>query len=103
MQQYGSLRTRGASRDPGPHGTLVPCQLRAHAAHTTQHLYSITSSAPADSPNGTSRPSVLAVFMLITNSNLLACITGSSAGFSPLSTRPAYTPTRRYTSAGSMP
>jgi hypothetical protein len=50
--------------------------------------YSITSSAPADSPNGTSKPSILAVFRLITNSNLVACITGSSAGLSPLSTRP---------------
>jgi hypothetical protein len=43
---------------------------------------------PADSSDGTSRASAFAVFMLITISNLLACITGSSAGVAPLSTRP---------------
>src|SRR5262249_4529796 len=51
-------------------------------------LHSITSSAPADMPIGTSRPSAFAVFKLITKSNLVVCITGSSAGFSPLRTRP---------------
>ena len=35
-------------------------------------LYSITSLARADSPGGTSRPSALAVFRLITNSNPVA-------------------------------
>src|SRR5262249_55849261 len=51
--------------------------------------HSITSSAAASSVVGTSRPSVLAVFRLITSSNLVDCITGRSAGFSPLRTRPA--------------
>jgi hypothetical protein len=50
--------------------------------------YSITSSARADRLGGTSMPSALAAFRLMTNSNLLDCTTGRSAGFSPLSTRP---------------
>src|SRR5438874_73247 len=50
--------------------------------------HSITSSAIASTPGGTSMPSVLAVCKLITNSNLVARITGRSAGFSPLRIRP---------------
>jgi hypothetical protein len=46
--------------------------------------YSMISSAAADMPSGTLRPSAFAVFKLITNSNLLDCMTGRSAGFSPL-------------------
>src|SRR5262245_809322 len=45
--------------------------------------YSITSSALASSVGGTLRPSVFAVLMLMTNSNLVGCSTGSSAGFAP--------------------
>src|SRR5215469_9721894 len=45
--------------------------------------YSITSSASASSLSGIVKPSVLAVLRLITNSNLVDCITGSTAaGFS---------------------
>src|SRR4051794_26660148 len=50
--------------------------------------YSITSSASASNVGGTSRPRECAVLRLITNSNLVGCTTGSSAGFSPLRTRP---------------
>src|SRR5262249_50410748 len=46
--------------------------------------HSITSSARASSVGGISRRSAFAVLRLITNSNLLDCTTGSSAGFSPL-------------------
>src|SRR5215207_3166445 len=49
--------------------------------------YSITSSASASSRSGTFKPSVLAVFRLIINSSLVACMTGRSAGFSPLRMR----------------
>ena len=49
--------------------------------------YSIASSAVASSVGDISRPSVLAVFKLITNSNLVDCMTGRSDGFSPLSMR----------------
>src|SRR5262249_8294734 len=51
--------------------------------------HSITSSARASSVGGTSRPSALAVCMLMTNSNLVDCTIGRSAGFAPLRIRPA--------------
>ena len=50
--------------------------------------HSITSSARPSSGSGTVRPSAFAVFMLMTSSTLVACWTGSSAGFSPLRIRP---------------
>jgi hypothetical protein len=50
--------------------------------------YSITSSARASSVGGTSRPSIRAVWALMTSSNLLACTTGRSAGLAPLRMRP---------------
>jgi hypothetical protein len=55
--------------------------------------HSITSSARASSVGGTWRPSVLAVCMLMTSSNLVDCTTGRSAGFAPLRMRPVYMPT----------
>src|SRR6266478_3007431 len=57
-------------------------QLRARLGHWPD--YSITSSARASSVGGTSRPSALAVFILITNSNLTGAWTGSSLGLAPL-------------------
>jgi hypothetical protein len=50
--------------------------------------YSITSSAIASMLGGTSRPIVLAVVKLMTSSYFVGCMTGNSAGFSPLRTRP---------------
>src|SRR5437764_14564715 len=50
--------------------------------------HSITSSARPSNGSGTVTPSVLAVLRLIINSTLVACCTGSSAGFSPLRIRP---------------
>ena len=50
--------------------------------------HSITSSARASSFAGTSRPSALAVLRLITISNFVGCITGSSLGFSAFRIRP---------------
>src|SRR5262249_48636300 len=50
--------------------------------------HSITSSARASSVGGTSRPSALAVARLMTNSNLVGCITGRSDGLTPLRMRP---------------
>jgi hypothetical protein len=57
-----------------------------------------SSSAIASSDGGTVRPSILAACALMTSSNLLACTTGKSAGFAPLSIRPAYTPAWRWAS-----
>src|SRR5262249_11131272 len=67
-----------------------PCHSRA--AEQRDELassHSITSSAVASSPGGKVRPNVFAVLRLTTNSNLGACITGRSAGFSPLRIRTA--------------
>jgi len=61
---------------------------RTHASQQ-KVFYSITSSAVASNIAGTSRPSVLAVFRLMTNSNLVGRTTGKSLGFSPLRIRPA--------------
>ena len=47
-------------------------------------FYSITSSAMESSPGGTSMPSARAVCRLMTNSNLVDCRTGRSAGLAPL-------------------
>ena len=55
--------------------------------------HSITSSASASSLSGTSTPSARAALRLRTSSNLLACMTGRSLGFSPLRMRPTYAPT----------
>ena len=65
--------------------------------------YSITSSAMASSPGGKLRPKALAVLRLITNSNLVDCMTGRSPGFSPLRIRPVYTPAWRYASLRLVP
>src|SRR5262249_44886243 len=62
-------------------GTQMP-----QGGHPPHH--SITSSARARRVAGTSRPSSLAVWMLMMNSNLAAWITGISAGFSPFRMRP---------------
>src|SRR4249920_3058873 len=50
--------------------------------------HSITSSAMVSSSGGTSMPSSLAVWWLMTNSNFDAWTTGTSAGFAPLRMRP---------------
>src|SRR5262245_56401529 len=47
-------------------------------------LHSITLSARRTRPAGTSCPIALAVFRLITSSNVVGCSTGRSAGFAPL-------------------
>ena len=54
--------------------------VRARRASTR---YSITWSARSSSVCGMVRPSALAVFMLMTNSNLVGCSTGRSPGFAP--------------------
>src|SRR5215471_6878122 len=51
-------------------------------------LHSITSSARLSSAAGTVRPSILAVWALMTSSNLVDCSTGRSAGLTPLRMRP---------------
>src|SRR5262249_8800046 len=50
-------------------------------------LHSITSWAGTSRPGGTVKPSSFAVLILITNSNLVGCCTGNSAGFAPFRMR----------------
>src|SRR5262249_46386727 len=61
-----------------------PCGRTAEQRYELAPLHSITSSTVASSCAGTSRPSALAVCILMMNSNLVDCTTGRSAGFAPL-------------------
>src|SRR5262249_34809320 len=85
-------------------GWLCPPGERPHGCRTAQQrdevasLHSITSSVSASSLSGISRPSVLAVLRLITNSYFVGTITGKSEGLVPLRMRPAQTPACRYAS-----
>src|SRR6516165_1669346 len=65
----------GRRRAASQRDELAPLHLRGH---------SITSSARASKVGGSSKPKALAVFRLTTNSNLVPCCTGRSAGFAPL-------------------
>jgi hypothetical protein len=78
-----SLPGRPATALPGPdlHRLIAP-------AWPGAFLHSITSSARASSVGGTSRPSELAVFKLMTSSTFVTCCTGRSAGCSPFRMRP---------------
>jgi hypothetical protein len=68
-------------------GQHVKCTQSELALHSSGPLgepgHWITWSARAKSNGGTVRPSALAVRTLITNSNVVGCVTGSSAGFAP--------------------
>ena len=65
-------------------------RLRAEGAAPAMTLprYSITASARLSRGSETVRPSLWAVFRLITNSNFVGSSTGSSAGLAPLRIRP---------------
>jgi hypothetical protein len=83
------LSARRASKPPATASSRVKSMLRQGLMHRSKiNLYSITSLAPADSPSGTSRPSVFAVLRLMMSSIFVTCCTGRSAGFSPLRMRP---------------
>jgi hypothetical protein len=74
---------------------IDPNEWGNHTRNLRQN-HSITSSARASSVGGTSMPSALAVFKLMTNSYLVGVCTGKSAGFSPLRMRFTYDAARRY-------
>jgi hypothetical protein len=90
---YGKTTT--GSRNFGSATVSSSLQVGALRCAATQRAallrspHSITSSARCCRNQGTSRPSALAVFRLITNSKLVDCITGKSAGGVPLRIRPA--------------
>src|SRR6202165_1246897 len=73
----------------GRYSLLGPDFHRLDRASFAWRTHSITSSARARSVGGTSKPRALAVGRLMTNSNLVDCTTGKSAGLSPLRMRPA--------------
>ena len=71
------------------HRLLPVCDDRPSDGRTAEQRdelasdHSMTSSARARSVGGSSSPSPLAVCRLMTNSNLVGCSTGMSAGFAP--------------------
>ena len=97
ISAWGSLSTEAAAPAARPTSaspqklTSVPNEKFGRDGPAKSHAlqqrasYSITSSARAMSVGGTWRPSALAVFRLITNSNFIGAWTGSSLGFEPLS------------------
>jgi hypothetical protein len=96
-------RAMGQAENPPFWGS---CQLPPAAdicSAAKQGRYSITSSARADRVGGTSIPSAFAVFRLITNSNLVDCCTGKSAGFVPLRIRTTKSLACRYASVRLVP
>ena len=68
--------------------TAASCHNRTKCIAAKNSAYSITSSAMLSSVGGTVRPSILAVWALMTSSILLDCTTGKSAGLVPLRMRP---------------
>jgi hypothetical protein len=65
-------------------GLLGPKSATNGLMRRSKQHYSITSSALRSNEVGTVRPSALAVFILITSSNLVGCSTGRSEGLAPL-------------------
>src|SRR4051812_39018865 len=64
----------------GRYSLLGPVFHRLDRTSFAWRTHSITSSARWRNDSAIFNPSALAVFMLTTNSNLVGCITGSSAG-----------------------
>jgi hypothetical protein len=90
-----SLRGRHEHAD-APYAVALLCPRRERPRHRASEpcnelapFHSITSSARASRFGGMVRPSALAVLRLRTISMRLDNCTGRSAGFSPLSMRPA--------------
>src|SRR5262244_201729 len=101
------LRPRDA-RDARQHGSACGKTEKIsagkfHFAPPFASHHSITSSARASRVGGTSSPSVLAVFKLITRSYLVGCWKGRSPAFSPRRIRSTYDAARRYSSTRSVP
>ena len=88
---YQAIGHRGTRPPASPAAARAPRAAtpppRRRAAYELAPPHSITSSVRASSVIGGSKPSALAVFRLITSSNLVGCCTGRSAGFSPFRMR----------------
>src|SRR5262245_46574601 len=72
----------------GRYSLLGPDFHRLDHTSFAWRTHSITSSARARRVGGTSRPSDLAAFRLMINSNLVGCTTGRSMSLLPLSIFP---------------
>src|SRR3954464_2781321 len=68
----------------GRYSLLGPVFHRLDRTSFAWRTHSITSSASSSIELGTTRSRVLAALRLITNSNLVGCKTGRSAGLAPL-------------------
>ena len=82
------FRTRSCPLYPQKQTLAVrkPCPLWANSGLTRRSKndhYSITSSARDSNEGETESPMAFAVFKLMTNSNLVGCCTGRSAGSMP--------------------
>src|SRR5262249_18060028 len=85
---------RRGIEEAGHRHLLCACRERpgCRAAEKRDELapsHSMTSSARDIKLSENFTPSALAVLRLITNSNLVGCMTGRSAGLAPFRTRPA--------------
>ena len=88
----------------GHRSTPPPCRKSATCGLLRRtRAYSITSSASICIETGTSIPSALAVFKLMTSSNFVGCRTGRSAGFLPIRIWPVRAPPCRYRSSEVAP
>ncbi len=80
----GGIKGAGA-RVKGRRRTLVSPQISlTEICGRSLKAHRITSSARISTDWGIVRPRALAVFRLMTNSNLVGCSTGRSAGLAPL-------------------
>ena len=77
--RYAPLATLGPKKAACRDGPTTDSRSAANKFH-----HSITSSARTKSVGGMVNPSALAVFRLMTSSNLTVCWTGRSAGLAPL-------------------
>src|SRR5262245_12785788 len=81
-----SERRNHCSREPST--TFATKSAKSGHSHCSKISYSITSSAATSSLSGTVSRSIVAVWALMTSSNLVDCTTGKSAGLAPLRMRP---------------
>ena len=85
--EVGPLERHVRSSSDSRHRQVVSVRpLRANSGLSASQqnvAYSISSSAMLSKSEEMVRPSALAVFMLMTSSNLVGCSTGRSAGFLP--------------------
>jgi pyruvate dehydrogenase (quinone) len=95
IRQSGEQRIIGSFNN-GAVGTALGQANGIQALDRSRQVIALCGSSAAISRlGGTVSPSALAVLRLTTNSNLEACITGRSAGLSPLRILPTYTPAWR--------